>query len=256
MKKFVVAGLALVVSLALAAVAIAANEYTIKIKTTTSKAGTLKKPVPIGLSYGFTVQDTEGQRPAALQALKIQSKGMRYNTNAFPGCSATLITNAKNTNSCPKGSLMGTGYANNLVGSVNDRSQKALRCYLKLSWFNSRNNKAALFVEAVNTTDNTRADFCPINPATAIPITIVKAKTGDTQRFQIPANLQNPGGTLKNSLVETQLKFRKATRKIKGKTVGFLEATGQCVKSKKTTTTTFTHEDGVTKQSKQVNCRR
>lgn len=256
MKKFVVAGLALVVSLALAAVAIAANEYTVKVSTSTSKAGSLKKPVPTGLTYGFTVQDTNGQRPAALKALKIRSKGLRYNTNAFPGCSATAMQNAQSDDACPKGSLMGTGFANNRAGSVNDRSQQAIRCYLKLSWYNSRKNKAALFVESVNTTDNTRSDFCPIPVATAIPISIAKAKSGDTQSFTIPDNLQNPGGTLKNSLVETKLTFRKATKRVKGKTLGFLEGIGQCVKGKKFTTTTFTHEDGTATQSSRTKCRR
>ena len=256
MKKYVVAGLALMVSLALAAVAIAANEYTVKISGTASKAGTLKKPVPTGLTYGFTVRDTEGQRPAALESLKIQSKGLRYNTNAFPGCSATKITQAQSDDACPKGSLMGTGYANNRAGAVQDRSQQAIKCYLKLSWYNSRKNKAALFVESVNTTDNTRTDYCPIPVATAIPISIKKSKTGDTQSFTIPDNLQNPGGTLKNSLVETKLTYKKVTKRVKGKRLGFIEGIGQCVKRKKTTTTTFTHEDDTTTQSSQVSCRK
>jgi hypothetical protein len=192
MKKYVVAGLALMVSLALAAVAIAANEYTINIKAPT-KAGSLKKPVATGLSYGFTVQDTNGQRPAALKSLKIRSKGLRYNTNNFPGCSATAITNAQSDDNCPKGSLMGTGYARNLAGAVGDRSQQAIKCYLKLSWYNSRKNKAALFVEAQQTTDPNRDDYCPFNPATAIPISITKSKSGDTQSFTIPDNLQKKG---------------------------------------------------------------
>ena len=256
MKKFVVAGLALVVSLAFAAVAIAGlNEYTVKVKPSSTKAGTLKKPVPIGFRYGFTVVDTDGQRPAALAALKIQSKGMRYNTNAFPGCSATKMQQAQSKDVCPKGALMGTGYANNVLGGRDDRSQKALKCYLKLSFYNSRRNKAALFVEAVQTTDNTRADYCPTNPATAIPMSIAKAKTGDTLSFTIPDNLQNIGA-LKNSLIETQLNMQRRTRQVKGKTVGFTEAVGQCVKGKKTTTSTFTHEDGTAKQSAQAKCRK
>jgi hypothetical protein len=254
MKKYVVAGLALIVSLALAAVAIAANEYTIKVKPTTTKAGTLKKPVAIGLSYGFTTVDTNGQRPAALKALKIQSKGLRYNTNNFPGCSATSMQNAQSDDACPKGSLMGTGYANNRAGAQQDRSQQAIKCYLKLSWYNSKKNKAALFVESINTTDSSRSDFCPIPVATAIPISISKNKSGDTQSFTIPENLQHPGGTLVNSLVETKLVFSKKTKKVKGKTVGFLEAIGECVKGKKTTTTTFQHEDGLVKQSAQSKC--
>ena len=256
MKKYVVVGLALMVSLALAAVAFAANEYTVKISGVERAAGTLKKPVPTGLTYGFTVQDTNGQRPAALQALKIRSKGLRYNTNAFPGCSATAMQNAQSDDACPKGSLMGTGFANNRAGAVQDRSQQAISCYLKLSWYNSRRNKAALFVESVNTSDRTRSDFCPIPVATAIPISISKSKTGDTQSFTIPENLQNPGGTLKNSLIETKLTFKKVTKKVKGKRLGFLENIGQCVKRKKTTTTTFTHEDGTVTQSSQTKCRK
>lgn len=249
------------VSLALAAVAIAGqNEYTVKISTTSKKVGTLKKPKPIGLKYGFTVVDTEGQRPAALVSLKIASKGLRYNTNRFPGCSATKITQAQSDKVCPKKSLMGTGYANNRAGAVQDRSQQAIRCHLRLKWYNSRRNKAALYVEAVQTTDPSRADFCPFNPATAIPISIAKAKTGDTQSFTIPDNLQNPGGTLKNSLVETQLTFKNVRKKIgKGKkrrTVGFLESIGQCTKRGVLTTTTFVNEDASATQSSQIPCKK
>ena len=260
MKKFLVAGLAIMVSLALAAVALAnhgQNVYTVKASTTSStKAGSTKKPVNLGVKYGFTVASTEEERPAALKALKIRFAGIRFQTNAFKGCSAVKMQNAQSDDMCPKQSLMGVGYADNRAGAAQDRSQQAITCYLKLSFYNSRKNKAALFVESVNNTDSSRTDFCPIPVATAIPISIVKRASGDTMSFTIPDNLQNPGGTLKNSLIETQLSMPRKQRTIKRKKVAFLQSIGGCVRKKRAITTTFTHEDGITSQSAVAKCRK
>jgi hypothetical protein len=257
MKKFAVAGLALVLALALATVAFASNVYEPKASVSPTKSGTAKKSTPIALKYGFTVTDTQGNRPASLATLKVKYNGIRFNTNNFPGCSAAAIEAAQSAAKCPKRSLVATGYARNLAGAQNNRADKSIRCYLKVSLYNSRNNKGALFVENGQSTDANRDDYCPnLGLATAIPVTITKASSGDTLSFTIPSNLQNPLPTLKNSLVETQLSLRKLTTKVKGKTVGFLETRGGCRKGKRTITSTFTHEDGVTAQSTSAKCKK
>lgn len=255
MKKSVVVGLALVLSLALAAVAIAENVYSISASTKPTKAGTPKNPVPVALKFGFTTVDDAGRRPASLQALSVKFNGMKFNSNNFKGCSASRIEQDKSAKNCPKGSLVATGYAKNRAGGVNDRNQQALRCYLKVSLYNSRNSKGALFIENGQSTDNTREDYCPaLGIATAIPVTLTKNATGDTLRFKIPVSLQNPAPGIKNSLVETQLNVPLKTTKVKGEKVGFMESLGGCRKGKRNIQATFTHEDGVTRQTKQAKC--
>ena len=257
MKKFSVVGLALLVSLALAAVAIAENVYTITASTSPTKAGTTKKPVPVGLKFGFTTEDDAGRRPASLKSLSVKFNGLKFNTNNFKGCSAARIEQDKSDRNCPKGSLVATGYAKNRAGGINDRSQQALRCYLKVKLYNSRNSKAALFIENGQSTDNTREDYCPaLGIATAIPVTLTKNKTGDTLRFTIPVSLQNPAPGIQNSLVETQLNTPLKTKRVKGKRRGFMESIGGCRKGKRNIQVTFTHEDGTTKQTKQANCKK
>lgn len=257
MKKFSVVGLALVLSLALAAVAIAENVYSISASTSPTKAGTSKKPVPVGLKFGFTTQDDAGNRPASLKALSVKFNGLRFNTNSFKGCSAVTIERDKSDKNCPKGSLVATGFANNRAGGVNDRTQQALRCHLKVKLYNSRNSKGALFIENGQSTDNTRDDYCPnLGIATAIPVTLTKNKTGDTLRFKIPQSLQQPAPGIQNSLVETQLNTPLKTRRVKGKRVGFMEAFGQCRRNKRNIQVTFTHEDGITRQTKQATCKK
>lgn len=244
---------AVAASLLLAAPAHAVNEYDIKASTSPTKAGTTKKPVPIAVNLGFTTRDPEGGRPLSMEQLTVAFDGVRVNTNAFKKCSATAITQAKSDANCPTGSLIATGYARNIAGNRSDRKDRSINCYLTLRLHNSGNNKLALFVKGDPQAAGDKN--CPIDLATAIPISVVRNAKGASLRLAIPESLKHPLATLTNSVVEMNLKVKRMTTKVKGKTIGLFESTGRCVNRKRTVTLTFNNEGGnVAKQSTRASC--
>ena len=244
---------AVAAALTLAAPAYAVNEYDIKASTSPTKSGTTSKPTPVGVNLGFTTRDPEGGRPLSMEQLTVAFDGMRVNTNAFAKCSATAITQAKNDSKCPSGSLIATGYARNLAGDRNNRADRSISCYLSLRLHNSGNNKLALFVKGDPNAPGDKS--CPIDLATAIPISVVRNAKGASLRLAIPESLKHPLATLTNSVVEMNLKVARKTTKVKGKTIGLFETTGRCVNRKRTVTLTFNNEGGnVAKQSTRASC--
>jgi hypothetical protein len=244
---------AVAAALTLAAPAFAANEYDIKASTSPTKSGTTKKPKAIAVNLSFSVRDTEGGRPLSMQQFTAAFDGVRVNTNAFKKCSATAITQAKTDSKCPKGSLVATGFARNLAGDRNNRADRSISCYLSLRLHNSGNNKMALFVKGDPQAAGDKS--CPIDLATAIPISVVRNSRGASLRLTIPESLKHPLATLTNSVVEMNLKVKRMTTKVKGKTIGLFETTGRCVKRKRNVTLTFNNEGGnVAKQSTRASC--
>ena len=253
MKKFLLP-LTAALALSISGTAMAANEYTINFSTKPTNAGTSKKPIPFGGKLGFTVRDTEGKRPLALDALSIDLRGVRLNGRAFPArCTASQIEQASSDKGCPSGSLVASGFANNIAGNINDRNDTSLRCYLTLRLHNSGANKAALFVQG----SPNAARPCPIEVATAIPVSIARRSTGDRISLTIPDNLKTPVATIRNSLVEMSLNIRRLTRTVKGKRVGFWNLIGQCVSNRRVTNFVFTNEtNNVVRQAASARCRR
>jgi hypothetical protein len=100
MKKFLPA-FALIAALATPSVASAANEYTISYSTNPTKSGTSKQPAAVSGKFGFSVRDTEGGRPFALDALRVTFTGVRINTRQFATCTAAKIEAAQSDAGCP-----------------------------------------------------------------------------------------------------------------------------------------------------------
>jgi hypothetical protein len=84
--------------------------------------------------------------------------------------------------------------------------------------------QGALFVKGSPNAPNP----CPIQVATAIPMSITRTTTGDRLSFTIPQNLKTPLATIRNSLVETQLTLLRKTVRQSGRTVGYFETIGGC----------------------------
>jgi hypothetical protein len=254
MKKLLsLQALAIACVLAFATSAYAANEYTITFSTNPTKSGTTKKPAPISGKFGFNVRDTQGRRPAALDRLTVSFTGIRMNTRQFTGCSASRIEAAQSDRVCSSRALVATGFANNIAGNIADRNDQSIRCGLTVRLYNSGSGKMVLFVKG----GPNEARPCPIQLATAIPVSIVRRSTGDRLSFSIPQNLKNPLATLRNSLVETQLTLLRKTVRKSGRTVGFFETVGNCRAGRRTVTAQFDNEgtDSDTSQSGFARCR-
>jgi hypothetical protein len=249
MKKLSVVVVAVVALFALAAVSLAANSYTSTAKFTPNKAGKAKKPVPVGISLGFNVTETEGKRPQAMESLKIKLPGIVTNGKRFKKCSAAFIEQNQSDAKCPKGSLLASGYAKNIAGNRSDHNDTSLRCYLTIRLHNSGTNKLSLFVSGDNSNPGTE-EWCPVEPQTAIPINITRSAGTSTMNLDIPENLKHPVSTLTNGIVEMRLNGKKMTKKVgKGKKrrkVGMFEAIGKCQGKFRNVTYTWTNEDGST----------
>ena len=237
MRKLRIIAVAVVGVLAMAAVAFGSsnNLYTVSASLSPTKAGTAKKPVPVQLSFGYTVASkTAGNRPDLINKYDINFGGGQVNTNIIPGCSAATITNNQSDASCPKGSLVGTGNVENLAGPSSDPSPGSqLKCHLDLKIYNSRKNHAALYLHGAPPT-------CPLALDTAIDAKYVKKGGGTSLIFTVPDTLLHPSlPTFDNSVVQVKSVIKKITKKVKGKTRGYFESAGGCVKGKRKVKVTF-----------------
>jgi hypothetical protein len=243
MKKVHLLALTLVSVLVMSGVAIAANEYTITSTTNPTKSGTSSRPAPISGTFGFTVRDTNGGRPAALDALTVRFTGLRINTRQFRTCSASRMEQAQSDRGCPSAALVARGFARNIAGNINNRQDTSQRCYLSIRMWNSGSGRMALFVQG-GPRPNGPSDpqHCPLAVATAIPVSVTRRATGDQIRFSIPQNLKTPLATIRNALVETRLTLLRKTVTRSGRRVGFWETFGGCRNGRRTVTAVFDNE--------------
>lgn len=243
MRKITI--LAVASLMAFAAVAFATtqeNTYTVQAGVSPTKSGTKKAPKPVSLNFGYTVGEKSGKRPALIKKYNIQFAGLQVNTNFFKGCSFAKIDQDQSDASCPKGSLMGTGSVENATGSTSDMNDKSLSCYLDLKLYNSRNNKAAIYLSGAPNSDP--AKNCPLSVDKAIDATFVRNSTGTSLQFTVDNFLLHPAPGFDNAVVLVKSTVRKATAKVKGKTRGWFESTGGCKNKKRAVTVTFTPDNG------------
>lgn len=254
MRKFLLP-VALIGALAAPSTAMAANEYTITASFSPTKSGTSKRPAIVSGAFGFSVRDTAGGRPAALDKLTVDFTGLRMNTRQFAGCSAASITRASSDRGCSSRALVARGFAKNLAGDQANRQDRSIQCNLGVRLYNSGSGRAALFVFGSPTATNVN-ERCAIEVATAIPVSIVRRASGDRLSFSIPSNLKNPIGTIRNALVETKLTLLRKTVRKSGRTVGFFETVGGCRRGRRTVTARFDNEgtDSDTRQSGFARC--
>ena len=66
MRKLLIAVVAIVAVGAVAGVAIAANTYEVTAARGSGGQGTMKKPIPTKLEFGYRVGDTENMRPLVI----------------------------------------------------------------------------------------------------------------------------------------------------------------------------------------------
>lgn len=256
MKKLgILAALCAAIAMAVVGTAIAANEYVVATSFSPTKAGTAKKPVPVGVRLAFNIEDTEGKRPLSLERLAIRFTGSRFNGAFFKNCTASSITQAQSDANCPSGSLVGTGYARNLAGNRADRNDKSQNCYLALRLHNSGRNRLALFVKGSQTAP--AGQTCPLNLAVAIPISISTSSSSSTFNLTIPESLKHPLATITNSLIEMRLNLPRKTTRRAGKTRGWAENVGRCRGGTRPVNFTFYNEENnVARQGVRARCSR
>lgn len=230
--------------LAVAAIAVAAQEnvYTVSGGVSPTKVGTKTKPIPVSLNFNYTVDEKTGKRPALINQYDIFFENGQVNTSFFPKCTAAKIDQDGTDASCPKGSLMGSGSVQNATGATSDENDRSLSCYLDLRIYNSGNQRAALFLSGGPSNDP--AKNCPLAVAKAIDAKFVKRATGTSLVFKVDEFLLHPAPGFDNAVIDVRSNIRKATKKVKGKTRGFFESAGKCRNGKSAIKVEFTQVSG------------
>lgn len=243
---------AFVLGIAAVAYAQVQNVYTVSGSTNPTRAGSKTKPVPVEVNFGYEVGEQNGNRPSPVKKYSIKMAGIVVNTDFFAKCSFRTLQD-KGPRACPSASKMGTGFIKNATGSKADPADRSIECNAALSVYNSGNRKGVIYVAgSPNSTDpRTR---CAIELGAPIDASYVRSRDGKSTalEFTVPQSLLHPLPTLDNAVTSVSSKIRRTTKRVKGKTRGYFESIGGCVRGKRTITVTFTPESGTSKRAQRL----
>lgn len=226
------------------------NTYTVSGSTQPATKGSVKKPKPIGIKFGFSVGEASNNRPAVVEKYTIKFGGTKVNTKVASKCSNSTL-NSKGPKGCPSKSIVGTGFIENETGATDKEADKSIQCNAALSVVNLGSNKASIFVEGdPNQSDPRRK--CAITLAAGIPATFRNTRTGSELTFAVPESLRHPGSPgISNAVKKVTSTIKRITKNGKG----FYSAIGGCKNNKRTVTVTFRTEAGKTdKVNKLAKC--
>jgi hypothetical protein len=251
MRKVLVAALAVVALAAVAGVAVAANTYTLHKASTNAKGrGSMAKPIPTNLVFGFRVGETDpSKRATVIEKYAIGAEGLLANTKVKPKCAFTELDDQSGVPAKCSKALVGKGIVKNAAGSSSDQSLSAsLPCNLRLRLYNIGTGMAIrLDSNGQSTPPSFESNIigCPLPIATAIKARFVKTRiagvTASDLRFTVPQNLKHPLIGNDNSIRESVSTIALAKKKINGKVWGFYSKVG-CKGAKRTVRATFTTE--------------
>ena len=262
---------AVVASLAVAGVASAVNTYEVDIADSSPGKGSLARPIPSILKFGYEVGDSDGLRPQVIRQYRIAAEGTYTYPDARKKCTfaqATTPTALDKTQlpAACKRAIVGSGTINNQAGAPNDRTQK-LVCDVQLTLINistgdprypasvrqiRKRGGMAIRIDTYQP-EGSRCPI-PVHEALAAPfydVNIEGIKTSEL-RFTVPDTLAHPGG-LDNSVVDVTSTIQKKTGRVavrNGKpvpaakrTVGYYSLVGRKGRTR-TVRVTFVDESG------------
>jgi hypothetical protein len=256
---------AVVAAIAVAGIAGAANTYTVHIADASPGKGSVNRPIPTKLDFGYQVGDTENLRPQVVRQYRIAAEGTFTYPDARPDCTFTQANDptAIDADTLPRpcrAAIVGSGTIDNEAGAPNDRTQK-LTCDVQLTLINiangdprypsdnrqiRRNGGIAIRIDTYQP-EQSRCPI-PVHEALAAPFFDVKIQGIKTTelRFPVPDTLAHPGG-LDNAVQEVVSLIQKKTGRvrIKGKSrrVGFYSLVGRKGPTR-TVRVTFVDESG------------
>ena len=253
---------ALVISIAVAGIASAVNTYEVPkelVGVKPGKKGSAKKPVPVKLSFGYRVGETDPTlRPSVVREYRIAAEGLQSYPDTRPTCTFDQANKPIKYDSACNKAVVGKGTIDNFAGAPTDRTQK-LPCNVKLTQINVSSGDPT-YPKTVSQIkkrggmairiDVDQGPDCPIpvHTALAAPFYDTKIEGVSTAelRFTVPDRLAHPGG-LDNAVVEVTTTINKLTGKVKVKgkrrKVGFYSAVGRKGKTR-TVRVTFIDETG------------
>jgi hypothetical protein len=253
MRKLSVAVIiGVVAALAVAGVAGAVNTYVISIgKTTPDKPGSVAKPVPVKLGFGYKVGDSENLRPSVINQYYIAAEGIKYFPQAAAKCTFAQADESPSYSSKCKKAVVGKGTIANAFGASSDRTAKA-PCDVKLTLLNISNGKGVTKKRGgIAIRIDTGPPDCPLDIHGSLPAPIYDVKLdgipSSEYRFTVPDSLVHPAPGVDNSVIDVVTTIPKKAKKVKvggkKKKVSFASSVGRKGK-KRTLRVTFVSEDG------------
>jgi hypothetical protein len=241
-----------VAALAVAGIASAVNTYVISVgKTTPDKPGSVSKPSPAKVDFGYKVGDSESLRPSVINQYYIAAEGIKYFPQAAAKCTFAQADETPAVNAKCKKAIVGKGSIANAFGPSNDRTAKA-PCDVKLTLVNISNGKGVTKKRGgIAIRIDTGPPDCALDIHGALPAPIYDVKLdgipSSEYRFKVPDNLVHPAPGVDNSVIDviSHIPKKVKTVKIKGKStkVSFASSVGRKGK-KRTLRVTFVSEDG------------
>jgi hypothetical protein len=251
-KLWMAVTLGVVAALAVAGMASAVNTYVISIgKTTPDKPGSVSKPSPAKVDFGYKVDDTEGLRPSVINRYFIAAEGIKYFPQAVPKCTFAQADESPAISKKCKKAIVGKGTIANAFGAATDRTAKA-PCDVKLTLINISNGKGVTKKRGgIAIRIDTGPPACPLDIHGSLPAPIFNVKLdgipSSEYRFTVPDSLVHPAPGVDNSVIDvvSHIPRKVRTIKIKGKSrkVSFASSVGRKGK-KRTLRVTFVSEDG------------
>ena len=184
MRKYLALGAVALLALSVTAVAMAVtNTYTVDGSTSPTKAGSTKKPVPIGINFDYEVGEVNNQRPDVIKKYSIRFRGVRVYTPAAPGCSKATLDNEGPTG-CPAKSIVGTGFIENETGNRADPNDKSVSCNASVQVINEKKANAGNLYVAGSPNSTDPRTKCAIELAAADPVPLRQARERDRPRVR------------------------------------------------------------------------
>jgi hypothetical protein len=251
MRKRLIAAVTAVAVLGLGVgVAFAENIYEVHIAQTSKGKGSLAKPLPVKLNFGYTVGDTENLRPTVIRQYRIAPEGHVTYPKAFPSCTFDQANRRGSIDPACKKAVLGGGIVRNHAGPPSDRTLKTV-CNLKLTLINistgdpgdrptlkqiKKQGGMAIRLDGDPPipADPTTQVGCALSVHTALAAPFYRIRMNGLPsselRFTVPVRLTEPLTGVQNSVIEARsvVKKRVARTKVKGKTrkVGYYSKVG------------------------------
>lgn len=241
--------------LGIAAVAWAANTYTVDTaRVTPTKSGTTRNPKPEMIQFGYSVGTTDGNRPNVTTdyvinfgAGIIQNSKLKISRTRFAFAQCKLSQGSSNT--CPASTKVGSGIVKNLAGLASDKTQK-IPCQLTLTIYTG---DGKLFPPAQNDGKRVKEDLwlglrgqppaCPLTVNAALPAQFARIGGGTTLAFHVPkVPFQQPQPGLENAVINVTSTINKLVR-VNGKPRGLFESTS-CPRGGRPVKVTYTDTSG------------
>lgn len=189
--------------------------------TSTTGKGSKKKPLPVSAGFKLTTSTPDGTRQESWKRIDNAWYGVRSNGRYFPKCTVNEIASKQSDADCPKKSLVAKGKLVALNGPASIFNFPGARCEKDVSIYNAGQGKVAALLEGPGSAC-AGVGYLPPFPGTWSRTGGIGG--GERLRIPIPNNISHPLPGILGSPVTLNITMKKMTRRVKGKTRGYIES--------------------------------